>query len=131
MKSGFSLIELMIALTLIGIVSLISYPLYNQHLLKVHRVYMVATLLDVAGRMEKYHAKYNTYSGATVENLSVNSSRYDKYYVLDIKAEGDVYMLKAIPINVQEKDTACGMLSIDQNGNKSASGSENGERCWL
>lgn len=130
MKAGFSLIELIIVLTLIGILSLMSYPLYTQHLLKVHRVYMAATILDVAGRMEKYHAKYNTYSGANLENLLVNRTRYDKYYNLDIKPEGDTYILKATPINGQAKDTVCGSLSIDQEGNKSAGGGEEVMRCW-
>jgi len=131
MKLGFSLIELMIVLALISILSLISYPLYNEHVIRVRRAYMAATLLDAAGRMEKYRVLHESYNGANTKNLSIDTSRYHKYYNLHIAPEGDLYILTATPIGKQAKDILCGSLTIDQDGNKSVGSGDSDIKCWL
>lgn len=116
---------------LIGILSLISYPTYNEHVIRVRRACVAAALVDLAGRMETYYLANNTYSDATLEKLSVNSSHYEKYYRLDVEAKDDLYTLKAIPVGKQTKDVACGSLILDQTGNKKVSGSEEASKCWI
>lgn len=130
MKLGFSLIELLIVLTVISILSLISYPLYNGYIIRTHRIYMAATLLDAAVRMEKYYALHSTYDGATTKILLIDETPYKKYYNLQITPAGDLYTLKAIPTGQQAKDISCGSLTINQAGNKTVSGTDGGTRCW-
>ena len=130
-RSGFTLIELLIVLALIGILGLITYPSYNNHLIKVRRVHMVALLLDVATNLEEYHALHGTYKTANIKDLTPNAILYDKYYKLNINLDDSSYTLQATPINTQEKDTLCGTLTLDQNGKKSISGDEaDVMRCW-
>lgn len=132
MKQGFSLIELMIVLLLIGILSLISYPLYNEHLIRVRRVQIAATLLDLAGCMEEYYALHQTYEEVTVEKLLAHNSQHKNYYVITVDTDKDSYTLRATPINQQAKDATCGTLTLDQNGNRGANeNKDNSMRCWL
>jgi type IV pilus assembly protein PilE len=130
MKSGFSLIELIIILSIIGILSLISYPVYKEHLIRVHRVCAIVALADASGEMEKYRLLHNTYEGVKVENLSITTIRCNYCYKFDVKLDNSSYTLEAVPIGKQKNDIACGVLTIDQNGNKKASGG-GGAKCWV
>lgn len=130
-KLGFTLIELLITLVLIGILSSIAYPFYGKHLIKVHRTYAIAALRDLAGRMEEYYILKNSYDGATLEALHVNNAHYKNYYDIKPTPNNNTYVLHAIPIGKQaDSDSLCGSLTIDQNGNKSISGSGSIEECW-
>lgn len=128
MNHGFSLIELMIVLTLISILSLISYPLYSDYLIRVRRVCATVALADAAGKMEKYRLSHGNYDGAKIENLSISASRCDECYRFGVKSDENSYTLEAAPIGKQEKDVVCGTLTIDQDGNRGVRGDA---RCWL
>ncbi len=132
MTPGFSLIELMIVLVIVGILSLVAYPLYSEHLFRVHRVCATAKLLDAASEMERYYLlrNPNTYKHADTAPLSFAGACCNGAYNLQVKFDSDSkYLLQAIPIGGQEKDTICGTLTLDQDGNRGASGG--GARCWF
>lgn len=128
---GFSLMELMVVLILISILSLISFPLYNDQVIRVRRTYMMGTLLDVTGRLEEYRALHHTYDGANLEQLLGDRSRHDKYYHVNLVAKDNSFILSGTPIGKQAQDILCGTLMLDQDGNKSASGNDGSTRCWL
>ena len=127
---GFTLIEIILVIAMIGILCLISYPTYNKYFIKTRRIYATAMLLDTINRMENYHLKYNSYSGANLETLEIDNSLYNDHYKLEIKAKEDTYIIKAIPIGKQEQDSECGILSIDQDGNREISKNGNNPGCW-
>jgi len=128
--SGFTLIELIMVLAIISILSVVSFPLYHDHLLRTRRLYIITMILELAGRMEKYYIINNTYDGANSEaKLSTNNSSYKDYYKIEFTPQGDFYTLKAIPQGNQTHDS-CGTLILDQTGNKSVSGGEDATKCW-
>ena len=130
-KYGFSLIELLIVLALLGIFLCIVYPNYTQHLVAVRRTNVAAVLLDLAARMEQFYISNNSYLGAKLAQLGTDDSSYQKYYQLSIKSTADTYLLSAMPLAVQAAaDQVCGTLSLDEQGNKTISGSGVLEDCW-
>jgi len=131
MKNGFTLTELLITLALIGILSSVAYPLYTEHLTKLHRTCAVTTMADLSGRLEEYYLANNTYNEATLEKLQANNTLYKNHYRLDITTKDDTYILRATPLGKQAiSDNLCGILTLDQNGNRTISGSGSIKECW-
>jgi len=131
-KLGFSLMELLIVLAIIGILAGLAYPRYNQHLTTAHRSYAKVALNDLAARLEQYYTQNNSYAGATLSGLGVSDVNYKFYYQLKIdQALDDKYVISALPQGKQaQEDADCGSLILDQTGNRSVTGSAKAEECW-
>ena len=127
---GFTLIELMIVIAIIGILAAVGYPAYTNAVKKGNRADAIDSLLSLAGRMEEFYMNNDTYNGATVVadgSGTVGSSKTsDNLYTLSIvKAEDFYYELKATP---KSTDTDCGGLILDSTGKKTAS--TGSKTCW-
>ncbi|MBW8191885.1 prepilin-type N-terminal cleavage/methylation domain-containing protein [Neiella marina] len=62
--AGFSLIEAMIAVAIIGILTAIAYPSYVDYVVQGHRQKAMADLMALATAMEAHKAQQYTYEGA-------------------------------------------------------------------
>ena len=104
MKNGFSLIELMFVLGIIGVLSTLAYPNYMHHLTQARRLDGQTALLDLAIRLERQE---------TPKALSPGG-----WYALQIEyIEDKAYQLKAIPQASQAmRDTRCQTLTLHSNG---------------
>ena len=131
-KSGFTLLELLVTLTIVGILTAISYPFYTQHLVKAQRRRAEITLMHLASRLEEYHSLLGTYENANFSTLNVTKSTKDNSYRLEIQnATENQYLISAIPQSTQEKnDTLCGILSINEIGHRFVSGNGVLDECW-
>lgn len=113
-QAGFTLIELMIAVAIIGILAAIAYPSYLEHVKSTRRGDAQGDLASFANAMERYYTRNSTYIGAdggssdisntlTVPDASVfrNQSPADgtAFYNLRIyKLTANSYELRAVPI---------------------------------
>jgi type IV pilus assembly protein PilE len=79
---GFSLIELMIAVAIVGILVAIAVPSYQEHLRKGRRADAQAFLTQVAQRQQQYLLDARTYAADLTElNLAPPASVSDHYRV--------------------------------------------------
>ena len=140
-RLGFTLIELMIALAIVAILAAIAYPSYRQHVLRTHRTEGKALLQRIAGEQERFFTARSQYTssltGANPNGLGFanNQSENGCYQATITLGAGNLsYVLRAVPVNStacgnQTQDTQCGTLTIDNLGNRSATGPL-GADCW-
>jgi len=131
-KSGFNLLELMIVLTIIGILCAISIPIYSEHMIRARRLEAEVSLIKLANALEKYFFLNNTYENATLEQLHLSEKIANEQYQLQIAAAtSSGFSIKAVPLGMQaEKDVACASLTLDSEGNKGITGSDKITACW-
>lgn len=137
MKNGFTLIELMIAVAIVGILAAIAYPTFSEHLYKSRRSDGQAALLNLATYMEHYYTENNSYTGATLTvggtagTLGVSNTSVDGYYTLTISSlTATSYTLTATPTGTQAGDTTCTTLTLTNTNVKAATPAANSLTCW-
>lgn len=133
---GFTLIELMVTVAVIGILAALAYPSYTQYVVRANRSSAVSFLMNLASRQEQYNLDARQYTnqlsllGAATIPSEV-SNNYQVTVTADNTAAPPVYSVAAAPTGVQlARDTQCGTLTIDQTGNKTISGSGTTGKCW-
>lgn len=117
--AGFTLIELMIAVAVIGVLAAIAYPSYQQYVLRANRVDAQAVLTETAQFMERYFTTNGTYVGGTLlssvspKGASGSAVKYD----VDFSAapSATAFTVRAVPRGSQAGDS-CGTLTLSNTG---------------
>jgi type IV pilus assembly protein PilE len=129
--TGFTLIELMLVLAIIGIIATIAYPQYQESVKKSRRTDAKGVLVGFAGAMERYFTVANHYTGAAgtatsqadtgAPRVYATQSPIDgteKYYDLTIAdATATTFTLYATPTGKQATDK-CGILTLKNTGER-------------
>lgn len=131
---GFTLIELMIALVVVGILAAIAIPAYTDSVRKTRRGQAKADMTEVVQALERCFTNRNTYlacfSGNTLPAPLNRSPRTgpNVFYNLSLQnVTGTDYTVRAEPTGDQAGDV-CARLEIRQNGVRTTSSGRND--CW-
>ena len=133
---GFTLIEVMIVVAVLGVIIAIGYPSYTEPVRKSRRAEGMGELLELADKMERFYADRGTYAGASLGTGAGNihtATTADGYYTLNIDSQTAVaFQVRATPTSKgnQNKDK-CNIFILDSLGNKTLSGNSTPlEQCW-
>jgi type IV pilus assembly protein PilE len=113
---GFTLIELMIVVAVIGILAAVAYPSYTDSVRKSRRSDGLAALMNGQLLQEKYRANNPTYGTAAQIGLSANSP--DGYYAMTVTGTptATAFTITATGQNGQNQDTGCTAITVNQAG---------------
>lgn len=132
---GVTLIELLVAVAIVGILAAIAYPNYRQYALRGNRTEGKAELMEVAQELEKCYTRYGAYNdGNCFAFTQVNGdNRWSEARRYRVRfQEGGIttntYTLQAVPQEAQAVDS-CGTLTLDETGQRS-SATPADTKCW-
>lgn len=123
---GFTLIEVMIVVAIIGILSAIAYPAYGKFVREARRSDAHLSLLAASQAMERCRSTNFSYAGCTVPATST-----ENHYTLALSAQtANTFTLTATAQGIQTSDTDCASITIDHLGERGPASGDGPSICW-
>lgn len=116
-QKGFTLLELMIAVAILGILTLITYPSYKTYIRRVRLSEVRTTLLHNAQTMERYYRQKGTF--ATYDKNKLKQNKYFKITLSEVSP--DHFTLQAAPDPMTNDGETC-VVTLNDGGTIAASG---------
>ncbi len=130
-SAGFTLIEVMIVVAIVGILLAIALPSYRSYIERGDRASARAAMLDAQQFMERFYATNNTFLGAVLParltGVPTSSPRYNIGLLPATDLTANTFTLTATPINAV---SMCSTLTLKHTGEKGFSGSGSVADCW-
>jgi type IV pilus assembly protein PilE len=135
---GFTLVELMVTVAIVGILASIAWPSYQQSVMHGRRTDAIQSITYYRQALERCYSQNFTYlnAGATpctaapgVATVSTNG-----FYTITFPTlAATQYTIQAVPIGPQVNDLQCQVMTVNQSGQTGATNSVGGNTtvaCW-
>lgn len=130
---GFTLVEMLVTVAIIGILAGIAYPAYQGSVIRSNRTEAERALLVTQAQLERYYTAFGTYTGALLDNGALPPGSESRIvgksksppsgttvynFEMTIPAAGQSYTLRARPVNtaLNKKDGIVELNSAGQKG---------------
>jgi type IV pilus assembly protein PilE len=130
--TGFSLIELLITIMIVGIISAIALPSYSNYMFKSRRNDAKDALLKLQAAEEKFRSNNPQYTSDANALEGISGQSLEGYYAINIANANGVQFVataEAISTGKQAGDNECQKFAINQDGPVTTAGFAN-DRCW-
>lgn len=134
--AGFSLLELLIAMAIVGILASIALPGYTAAVTRATRNEARLALLRIEHAQERYYVRHLAYAsdlgsnGLAVGTLS-EGRRYQLALTLDASGQSYVATASPVPGGRQALDAVCATFRVDETGRRSATDTRGvASECW-
>jgi len=129
---GFTLLEVLAACAVAGVLAAVAVPSYQAHLRQAQRSDAVAALTRLQHAQEQYRAHHGMYADSlpALRGAPQGRSELGHYRLVLQRTEGEVYSARAeaLPHSPQAGDAACLVLTLQVNAGFAQSGPS--ARCW-
>lgn len=116
-QKGFTLLELLIAVAILSILTLIAYPSYKAYTRRIRLSEVKSTLLMNAQNLERYYRQKGTF-----DNYNQAKLKQNKYFNITLsKVSPDHFTLKAAPDPMTNEGETC-IVTLNDGGTIAASG---------
>lgn len=133
---GFTLIELMITVAIIGVLGAIAYPSYQDSVRKSRRAEGRSAMMEVLQQQERYMTQNNTYlafsdtaTSSVFKNFSGDSKAKASYWIGSRACSGDIKICVEVFGTPKYTDPDITELTITSTGIKGCTGSKT-SICW-
>ena len=131
-KNGFTLIELIITIAIIGILAAVAWPAYERQTMKNRRTIGVSALMLASGELHRCYSDVGGYVDRNNNDCDFTTTSDRSYYTITAALAPETFTLTATPTpgRAQAGDTECTTLTINHLGKKGYTGSGKLNRCW-
>ena len=130
---GFTLVELLIVMAIVGILAAVAYPSYAAYVLKSRRSDGLTALSQNQVILERCYAQNLSYNGACAALPAFPLASPKGYYSVALSNNtATTYTLTATTTGTQVADTICATMIVDQANQKTAkdTGGVQQAVCW-
>lgn len=132
-SQGFTLIELMIVVAIIGVLAAIAYPSYQEQIARSRRADAKTVLMETVQFMERYYTQMGSYQAAALPFAEAPKDGSPKFYDISYAAgqpTSSTFEVRAVPKGAMASDP-CGSFTVTHTGVRNVAGaSRSSSECW-
>jgi type IV pilus assembly protein PilE len=131
-QTGFTLIELVIAIAIVGILSAVAVTTYEESVRKSNRKAAASCLQEQAQLAERIYTTTMSYATVAGANTGCAADLAARYQFTATNVTATTYTVNAIARGAQLTDSKCLNLGLTQTGQKTVTGSyaATPNDCW-